>query len=425
MIDSFEYGQEISEIIKTPKEVLTEAINDPKINGNALLDVFEKYIENNNAYDEGFDREVVFYRLGLKLISDGEFNPRTAMVESSEDPKLNGFPDIIKKNVEHSDKGEWGCEIFRYIPADTKWTRFMYLMHGYDKKISDIALSNPEIFIKNGASWESEGDKLNRFKSNFQSRLAYMYGYLVSEVIKKEIGEDLLASGEWLGHGTFVTNLENMLKDSGMLKSPYRVLNSGQSSETILGAVKSGEIHKALIFFYHLKGKNPNNVYTLPAGRYGTVVEGVVKAGDLGIYFPTDVIYNNGLTFGSWGGRKSTSEFFATKSSELINNLKEGKLSSEQIDKVSINDGTELPLREAFYRVDDVTSYEKVKQQFLAYGLSDDWVDDHVFLNPNDYSGQKLKEWLETRSYKKANIPKLRPKLIENNFYVWEAEESN
>lgn len=417
--------QEISEIIKTPKEVLTDAIEDPKINGDALLDVFEDYIRNNLEYDKEFDNSYVFYRLGLKLISDEEFNPSTVMVESFEDPKLNGFPDIIKRHIEKSDKGEWGCEQYRCIPDDAKWARLMNLMSEHEKKIFDIAAANPKIFIENGASWESEDDKFERFKNNFRSHLAYMYGYLVSEVREKEIRPDLLASGNWLGHGSFILSLENMLKNGGTLKSPYHILNSGQSSETVFGDFSSGPVHKALIFFFHLKNENPNLLHTRPAGRYATHDGGLIKVGDLGIFFPTDVIYNNGITFGSWAGKKSTSEFFVTKSSELIDGLKKGILSSEQIHKVANNDKTELPLSEAFYRVDDLTSFERVKKIFLDYGFSNDWVDEHLFLEPADYTGTKLKEWLETRSYNRAAIPTLEPKEIENNFYVWDSKEAN
>lgn len=406
-----------TETKKTPKDTLSEAVKDPNISADALLDVFDNCVENIQDYSpDDVDMQVLLNtELPMRIINDAGFDPKITDLESADDPRLEGFPERIKDHIKWHNEGNWGHSQYKKFPEDPKWSRFWKLIGKYERKVVDIVSDNPEI-LRNMYSGTTDAEKIGAFESRLKNLFSDIYELRLNDVKEKGIGKDLVASGEWLGHGTFVSNLEKMLEHGGKFKSTYHVMNSGQSREDILGDIKGGDAHKAFIFFYHWKKED----YKYPidtVGRYGTKINGKQTISDLSIFYPVDTIYRNGLTIGSYMDKKSTSEFFATKSPEFLNG--NDKLLGERIKELAMKDQTELPLDQGFYRVNDPVRFQEVKALFTKFGYTKEWIKDHVYYQEIGSDRNSIREWLKSRTYTKVQIPELRPVESGENSYFW------
>lgn len=408
-----------SEVKKTPDQLLSEAIKDQNKSAEDVLEVFEnKYIPDIEDFDpNNFDVGILLYtKLPKRIVSDANFDPKITNIESPNDSRTDGFPELVKSHIELDQKGEWGHSQFKKLPEDPRWSRLWKLMGKYEQKIISIVRSKPDI-VKN-YSGTSDSDKTALFEDYFKNSISRQYERWINEVKEKGIGE-LVKSGEWIGSGTFISNLEKMLEYGGKIKSANHVLNSNQDREHIQGNIKGTEVHQSSIFFYHWRKENSPNG-TDPVGYYGTQINGKDIYSDISVFYPVDTVYKNGLTIGTNLGSNSGSEFFVTKSPELWK--RPSSLTPDQLGLLAKNDQTELPIDQAFFSVDDPNNYNKVKDLFIKFGYSEDWIKTHVYERLNGrYDRTGIRDWLDKRPYAKVDIPKMEPKVCyDGNAYIWE-----
>lgn len=396
---------------KTPTEKLKEAIADPNMKADQALEVFERdYIPHIDTFVlNDHDTEImIFTGLAGKVISDPDFSNSIIDLPNANDSRLDSLPEGIRLHLELDDIGEYGHGQYRKFPEDPRWQRYWELTNKYMQK----AMQNPDK-IKDRYG---ESIKVETFKNSWDHLIYNNYTRWIGEVREKSVGKDLIASGEWLGHGTFLSNLEKMLENGSKIKSPYHVVNSGGKRENIFGDIKGGDAHSASIFFYNWHYQDfryPTDV----VGRYGTNKGGQSIKSDLSIFYPMDTIYRSGVTIGSFLGNNSISEFFVTKSPQLITENK--RFSPQEIFEIAQNDQTELPLDQAYFRVDTGDDYKKINELFTKFGYSDDWVKNHVYFQPPSAGREDLRAWLSSRQYGKVEIPKYKSTQYGNN-YLWE-----
>lgn len=397
---------------KTPAERLKEVIDSPNMNANQVLDTFENdYIPNTDTFKlNDHDTEImIFTDLAGKVISDPDFSGSIIDLPNASDNRLDGLPEGIRLHLELDDKGEYGHAQYRKFPEDPRWKRYWKLTNKYVQR----ALQNPDnIKDRYGENVDSQ-----TFKSSWDQLIYNNYTRWIGEVREKSVGKDLIASGEWLGHGTFLSNLEKMLENGSKIKSAYHVVNSGGKREDIFGDTKGGDAHSASIFFYNWNYQD-FRYSTDVVGKYGTNKGGQSVKSDLSIFYPMDTIYRSGVTIGSYLGNNSMSEFFVTKSPELVTENR--RFSPQEIYEIAQKDQTELPLDQAYFRVDTDERSQKIKELFTKFGYSEDWVKDHVYLQPFNAGRKDLRNWLSSRQYGKVEMPQYKSVQYGNN-YLWEA----
>ncbi|MBL7036301.1 hypothetical protein ISR94_00435 [Candidatus Microgenomates bacterium] len=403
--------------LKTATDKLQNAIKDPEIGIDQVLSVFEnEYILNIDLSDYRHpDKEIMLFTgLPKRVFLDEGFSDVVVDLPNADDKRLEGLPKIIKLHLAEDDKGGWGHAQFRKFSEDPRWTRYWELVKKYTEKSSEIEKQHPKTV--EAYSGNTDDEKIEVARSVQDRRIAENYTRWLDEIKEKSVGKDLISSGQWLGSGTFLSNIEKMLERGGKLKSAYHVLNSGGKKEDIHGDIKGGDAHKASIFFFHWKHEySKNNVDT--AGRYGTQVSGNVELTDVGIFYPVDTIYKNKLTIGSYLGDKSTSEFFVTKSPQVVT---KGKfLPKSEILEIAKNDKTELPLSQAFFRVDSRQKYDEIKELFGRHGYTKDWINDHIY-HQKTRNREEIGTWLKSRPYSKAQIPPHESVSYGLNNYLWE-----
>jgi hypothetical protein len=411
---------ETTTLDKSPLNRLNEAIKDPNLNADQKLDVFEKeFIEKIDTFKPN-DYDVntaLFDMLPKQIISDPNFSGEITDLPNANDPRLDLFPIDIRKHLELDDKGERGHSQFRKFPEDPRWSRYWELVQKYTEKIFEIVEKNPDLL---GDYYGGTDIRMDNFRTVWSINMGNNYTWMLNEVREKAVGGDLIASGEWLGSGTFLSNIEKMLEYGGKMKSAYHVINSGQEREDIKGDIKGGDAHRAFIFFYHWRNQD-YKYHTDVVGRYGTLENNLEVYSDVGMFYPVDTIIDSGLTIGSYLGDSSMSEYFATKSPEMIK--RGARLSPEEISEIASKDQTELPLNQAFFRVDQADKYESLKLLFLKFGYEENWIKDHVFYEEPKFGREKIREWLRTRPYKRVNMPKYKAhKYFEDNF-LWEPSQ--
>jgi len=391
---------------------------------SVVLDKFEKeYIPDTPESDAtGFDAGIIlFSELPQKMIAEDEFSPTMIDLENAGDERLDGFPEYIRAHLALDDKGELGHSQFRKFPEDPLWSRYWRVVEKYSQKIFGIVEKNPKLVEAYGRPDQSYEDKIKLFKEVWNDYRAVNYSVLLGEVKEKSIGKDLVASGEWLGSGTFVDNIIKSLDSDSKLKSFYHLLNSGGTYEDVKG-VNSGDLHKAFIFFFHWRRTNEQYRKGLDTvGKYGTYNGGSQIVSDVGVFFPIDTVVSNQLSIGSFMGNKSTSEFFITKTPEVISNQK--WLSAEELKQLASKDQTEIPLSEAYFRADTWDALGRLMSKFKEKGFDEEWINEHIYTNEPNPSSEDFKRWLEERKYKKVKVKPYVSVQHDHHNFLWVPED--
>lgn len=397
---------------------LSDRIKDTNVSSKEILDDIEnKYLPEVRHFDpKDFDVGMtLFYDLPKRIITGDDFIPNIVDLKNADDERIKDFPETIKLHLKLDDEGKAGHAQFRKFPDDPLWSKYWKIVDKYSKRIFEIVENNPSLV--NSYSGQDDKEKIQNFKVIWNNYRAHNYATMLSEVKEKSIGSELISSGQWLGSGTSSKSIERIIETDGKLKSTYHVLNSGGSYNDMVG-VNGGDLHKAFIFFFHWKNTDEQyNKGLDTVGRYGTLGEGgKLIMSDVGVFYPVDTVIKHGLSIGSYLGDKSTNEFFITKSPDVVSN--NTRLDKDKLKKLASEDETEIPISEAYLRVDSQTMFDNLKKKFNDNGYSDDWVVNHIFIQNPGAPQEDFRLWLKSRDYVKADIEPYRSTQYGNN-YLW------
>jgi len=355
-----ERGISAQELLQNEIGKYTDYRNENR-SAEGALELFEKYIDlmdtpyvlkrNNNRMELGSIITTVMKDPSLDstvtTINKADYSPT--------DSRLKGLPKSLMDNLAplcaHSEEIE--------IPHDPKLIRLWNLIEKYYTKTASLLGEeklNEQAIDAYGSNREFIAHEMYKSFSVYPISLDILY--------ERRVEGKIIASGEFLGHGTYVSNFQKMLENGGKIKSPW---HAQQTVDPELG-LRSIEIDPGAIFFFSEKRRSGT------FGQYADLFRGI---SDLGIIFPVDTIVEKGYSIGSKNGADSKSEYFVTASPDAFS---ENKLTPLERRELAIKDRTELDLKEAYIHIINGNKKDEIDSLLQLHGFDDEWIKEHVIV---------------------------------------------
>jgi hypothetical protein len=369
-----------------------------------VLELFEKYIDlmdtpyvlkrSNNRMELGSTITTVMKDPSL----DTTVTTINKADYSSTDPRLKALPKPLKDNL---------TPLFAYseeieIPHDPRLIQLWNQIEKYYTKTASLLGEeklNEQAIDAYGSNREFIAHEMYKSFSAYPISLDILY--------ERRVEGKIIAPGEFLGHGTYVSNFQKMLENDRKIKSPW---HAQQTVDPELG-LRSIEIDPGAIFFF--SGRRRFGTF----GQYADLFRGI---SDLGIIFSVDTIIEKGYSIGSKNGTDSKSEYFVTASPGAFS---ESKSTPPERRAIAIKDKTELDLEEAYIRIINEDKKEEIVSLLQSHGFNDEWIKEHVILRRTEDSKETLLNWLGTRSYRhlQENLTSFVPtRGWRENYFLWQ-----
>ncbi len=369
-----------------------------------VLELFEKYIDlmdtpyvlkrNNNRMELGSIITTVMKDPSLDTtvttINKADYSPT--------DPLLKALPKPLMDNL---------TPLFAYseeieIPHDPRLIRLWNLIEKYYTKT--VSLLGEEKL--NEQAVDAYGSN-REFIAHEKYKSFSAYPVSLDILYERRVEGKIIASGEFLGHGTYVSNFQKMLENDRKIKSPW---HAQQTVDPELG-LRSIEIDPGAIFFFSEKRRFGT------FGQYADLFRGV---SDLGVMFPVDTIVEKGYTIGSKNGTDSKGEYFVTASPDAFS---DNNLTPQERRELAIKDRTELDLEEAYIRIINKDKYEEIISLLQSHGFDNEWIKEHVIVQGTYDPKETISNWLRTRSFRHlqgSQTPFGPHRGWRDNYYLWQ-----
>lgn len=269
------------ELLQDEIDKYTDYRNENR-SAEGVLELFEKYIDLMDT-PYVLKRNNSRMKLGpiiTTVMKDSSLDTTVATINKADysptDPLLKALPKPLMDNL---------TPLFAYseeieIPHDPKLIRLWNLIEKYYTKTASLLGEeklNEQAIDAYGSNREFIAHEMYKSFSAYPVSLDILY--------ERRVEGKIITSGEFLGHGTYVSNFQKMLENGGKIKSPW---HAQQTVDPELG-LRSIEIDPGAIFFFSEKRRFGT------FGQYADLFRGV---SDLGVIFPVDTIAEKGYSIG-------------------------------------------------------------------------------------------------------------------------------